>query len=120
MKVIRKLDVGENPEVEMGAALTRAGFEAAAPHLGSLEYRTSSEAMTVAVAQRFVHNEGDAWSHTVDLLGRDRLHTEDGYVMQSGSLVSDGTPRLTNVDSPPKMSQTRFISTPIKATRPAR
>ena len=70
VKLVRKVEVGENPEVEVGRALTDLRHHASAPHLGSLAYDSPSGTMTVAVAQGFVPNEGDAWSFTVDLLGR--------------------------------------------------
>jgi maltose alpha-D-glucosyltransferase/alpha-amylase len=70
VKLIRRLEPGVNPELEVGNALTEAGFEAAAPVLGGLEYGPPKRRMTLAVAQGFVPNEGDAWSLTVDQLDR--------------------------------------------------
>jgi maltose alpha-D-glucosyltransferase / alpha-amylase len=80
VKLIRRLEVGENPELEVGAALTDAGFEAIAPVLGGLDYRSRGRDLTIAVAQRFVPNEGDAWSLTVDLLDRFHEETRTGSV----------------------------------------
>ncbi|QGG96339.1 maltose alpha-D-glucosyltransferase [Actinomarinicola tropica] len=80
MKLIRKVDAGENPEVEVGAALTAEGFDASARHFGALRYQSGGSSSTVAVAQAYVPNEGDAWSHTLDLLSRFFEHvvtTED-------------------------------------------
>ena len=70
VKLIRKIEVGENPEVEIGRALDDAGFDATPAHLGHLEHRSSAGRTTLAVAQRFVHNEGDAWTYVLDQLGR--------------------------------------------------
>ncbi|MBK5222870.1 MAG: maltose alpha-D-glucosyltransferase [Acidimicrobiia bacterium] len=70
VKLIRKVEPGNNPEVEMGTALTSVSFEATSRHLGSLEHRSRAGSLTVAVAQSFVPNDGDAWSLTVDVLGR--------------------------------------------------
>jgi maltose alpha-D-glucosyltransferase / alpha-amylase len=70
VKVIRKVEVGENPEVEIGRALDEAGFEATPAHLGHLEHRSPAGATTLAVVQRYVHNEGDAWTFVLDQLGR--------------------------------------------------
>src|SRR5690606_11693572 len=70
VKLIRKVEAGQNPEVEVGRALTAAGFEATAPYLGHLDHRSPSGTTTLAVAQRFVANEGDAWTLTLDLFGR--------------------------------------------------
>ena len=82
MKLIRKVEPGRNPEVEMGAALTDARFDATGRYLGSMDYRSPAGSMTVAVAQGFVPNEGDAWSLTGDVLGRFYEHvvTADGEI----------------------------------------
>jgi maltose alpha-D-glucosyltransferase/alpha-amylase len=38
---------------------------------GAIEYqRKGKETATVATLHRFVRNEGDAWHHTLDVLGR--------------------------------------------------
>src|SRR5690606_8888034 len=70
VKLIRRLEDGENPELEVGRALTQVGFAHASPVLGSLEYRGQGRSITLAVAQGFVPNEGDAWSLVVDQFGR--------------------------------------------------
>jgi maltose alpha-D-glucosyltransferase / alpha-amylase len=70
VKLIRRLEEGENPELEIGSALTSAGFGNIAAVLGGMEYRGRGRSMTVAVAQEFVGNEGDAWSLVIDRLDR--------------------------------------------------
>ena len=70
VKLIRKVEPGENPEVEIGNALSTAGFTASAPHLGHLSHRSTAGITTLAVAQAFVPNEGDTWTFALDLLGR--------------------------------------------------
>jgi len=68
LKLYRRLNEGVNPEVEIGTFLTdRAGFENAPALAGSLAYRTAKGFQaTVAALQKFVPNEGDAWTRTVD------------------------------------------------------
>ena len=69
LKLIRRLEAGINPELEVGRFLTEAGFEHVPPVAGSLEYSTGQgEPMTVGILEGYVPNEGDAWSFTLDAL----------------------------------------------------
>jgi maltose alpha-D-glucosyltransferase / alpha-amylase len=71
MKVLRRLEVGESPDVEIGRFL--AGRVAHVPELiGTVDRvaRGGAGTSTVAMVQRFVPNEGDAWVHTLDELER--------------------------------------------------
>jgi maltose alpha-D-glucosyltransferase/alpha-amylase len=72
MKLFRKVEAGLNPDVEIGTFLTDAGFPHTPPTAGTLEYqpRNGGEAMTLAILQAFVPNEGDAWGYTMDELSR--------------------------------------------------
>ncbi|MDZ7680070.1 MAG: maltose alpha-D-glucosyltransferase [Acidimicrobiales bacterium] len=79
VKLIRRLVDGTNPELEIGDALTTAGFAHIAKVLGALEYRGRQQHATIAVAQELVSHESDAWTLAVDLLGRfyEQVVTED-------------------------------------------
>ena len=72
LRLLRCLEEGPHPDVEIGRYLTEeAGFTRTPPLLGALEYtrgRTSSA--LVGTLHGFVANESDAWSFTVDELGR--------------------------------------------------
>ncbi len=72
LKVFRRLEEGVNPDLEIGRYLTeKRAFPYTPPLAGALEYRRAgSEPMTMAMLQGFVPNEGDAWSYTLDALGR--------------------------------------------------
>ncbi len=72
LKLFRKVDEGQNPDLEIGAFLTdRARFPHIPPVAGALEYRREhEEPMTLAILQGFVPNHGDAWQYTLDALGR--------------------------------------------------
>jgi maltose alpha-D-glucosyltransferase/alpha-amylase len=72
LKVIRRLDDGIHPELEVGMFLTeKTSFRHAPSVAGWLEYRTSQgEPRTLGLMQSYVPNEGDLWSHTLDVLGR--------------------------------------------------
>ncbi|HWL50739.1 MAG TPA: alpha-glucosidase C-terminal domain-containing protein, partial [Acidimicrobiia bacterium] len=69
VKMMRRVDAGPNPEVEVGRFLTeRAGFEHTAPLLGALEVSMNGKAAAFAVVHRYIPNQGDAWSHTLTSL----------------------------------------------------
>jgi maltose alpha-D-glucosyltransferase / alpha-amylase len=72
LKLFRRLDDGVNPDLEVGEFLTDiAEFPHVAPLAGSIDYRDHAGTLfTVAVLQGFVRNEGDAWSYTLDAVGR--------------------------------------------------
>ena len=71
LKVMRRLEGGINPELEIGLFLTEKGFEHVPAVAGSLEYVPSrGEPATLAILELFIPNEGDAWSYTVSALGR--------------------------------------------------
>ena len=72
LKIYRRLQPGANPEVEIGRFLTDvAHFKNAPPTLGVVEHVDPSGRVTaVAVLQRFVRNQGDAWTWTLNVLMR--------------------------------------------------
>jgi maltose alpha-D-glucosyltransferase / alpha-amylase len=71
LKLIRRLEAGRNPDLELGRFLTeRAGFANSAPVAGAISARgLGREPGTVAIVHGFVPNEGDAWSYALDALG---------------------------------------------------
>jgi maltose alpha-D-glucosyltransferase/alpha-amylase len=71
LKLFRRLEEGMNPDLEIGRFLTERGFTHIPPVAGSIEYqRSSGELASMAILQGFVPNQGDAWRHTLDVLGR--------------------------------------------------
>jgi maltose alpha-D-glucosyltransferase/alpha-amylase len=73
MKVIRRVEEGLNPDVEVGRYLTEQVRFPNSPTVGgSLEYRPNGDdtAATIAVAQAFVPNEGEGWNYVLDALSR--------------------------------------------------
>ena len=72
LKLFRRLEEGVNPDLEIGRYLTETRpFPHTAPIAGALAYhRPRGEPMTLAVLQRFVANQGDAWTYTLNLLGQ--------------------------------------------------
>jgi maltose alpha-D-glucosyltransferase/alpha-amylase len=72
MKVLRRVESGIHPDVEVGRFLTEAvGFEHVPPVAGAVEYVPEGRPpVTIAVVQGFVPNQGDAWSFTRDAVRR--------------------------------------------------
>jgi len=69
LKVIRRLEEGTNPDLEIGRFLTEKGCDFIPPLAGAVEYRRrKGEPTTLAILQGFVPNQGDAWAYTMDVL----------------------------------------------------
>jgi maltose alpha-D-glucosyltransferase/alpha-amylase len=67
LKLIRRLEEGPHPELEIEQALAERGFPRVAPLLGSISYRKSGvESTTVALVQAHVTHQGTAWEYTVN------------------------------------------------------
>jgi maltose alpha-D-glucosyltransferase / alpha-amylase len=68
LKLYRRLEEGVSLDYEMGRFLADQGFAHTPAILGSLDYRpgTDGPARTLAVAQQYILNEGDAWALTLD------------------------------------------------------
>jgi maltose alpha-D-glucosyltransferase/alpha-amylase len=72
LKLFRRLSEGVHPEMEISHFLGDiARFPNSPPLLGSVELVEDSGApVAIAVLQRFVQNQGDAWSFTLNYLDR--------------------------------------------------
>jgi maltose alpha-D-glucosyltransferase / alpha-amylase len=72
LKAFRRLHEGISPELEIGRFLTEsAQFDHIAPLAGAIEYlRGDGTPVTIALLQRYVSNQGDGWSYTLDYLAR--------------------------------------------------
>ncbi len=72
LKIFRRIAGGHHPEAEMGRYLTDNGFAHIPPMLGEVARVTpDGTRYSLAVAQGFVRNQGDAWSWLLDHLLRD-------------------------------------------------
>jgi len=72
LKGYRRIRPGVNPELEVGRYLTEVvRFKNCAPVAGALEYvRSDGTAMTLALLQGYVKNQGDGWTYTIAYLER--------------------------------------------------
>jgi trehalose synthase-fused probable maltokinase len=67
LKFFRRLEEGENPDLEVGRFLTgKANYQQTPQVLGALEYSAGNGTqMTQGILQAFVPNQGDAWSYAL-------------------------------------------------------
>jgi maltose alpha-D-glucosyltransferase/alpha-amylase len=67
LKLFRRVEPGINPDVEMGRYLSeQMGFPHTPMFLGTLEYEPAQgETTSLAILQRFVPSQGDAWTYTL-------------------------------------------------------
>ncbi len=72
LKLFRRLQPGENPDVEIGRFLTEiAHFDRIPPFLGEISMTVGSqEKTTIAMLQGLVANEGDGWAWFLHQLSR--------------------------------------------------
>jgi maltose alpha-D-glucosyltransferase / alpha-amylase len=72
VKGYRRLQVGVNPEVEIGRYLTEVvRFRHSVPVAGSLDYvADDGRTATLALVQGYVQNQGDGWDYTHNYLER--------------------------------------------------
>ncbi|OVE75537.1 maltose alpha-D-glucosyltransferase [bacterium F11] len=72
LKMIRRLETGLNPDLEIGRYLTENGaFSHMPPVLGGMEYRQPNGEFTIlGTFQGFIANEGDSWKYTLEHLGQ--------------------------------------------------
>jgi maltose alpha-D-glucosyltransferase/alpha-amylase len=63
-KLFRRLEDGENPQLEIGRFLMRANFRAVPPLEGSLVYRgPRGDACALGALEGWVDNQGDGWRY---------------------------------------------------------
>jgi maltose alpha-D-glucosyltransferase/alpha-amylase len=96
LKLFRRLEPGINTDYEVLRFLNEeTSFRNVPPLAGALEYQPQSgEPMTAAILQGFTPNSGDAWSYTLDSIGRyfDRLLSDPDAgedVHTIGSYIAD-------------------------------
>ena len=69
LKLLRKLEAGENLELEVGRFLANAQPRANVPRsLGALELSSAGGTRTLAVLSEYLQNSGSAWSITLESL----------------------------------------------------
>jgi maltokinase len=82
LKAFRRLEAGDNPELEMLRFLTERGFPHIAELVGWIDYAGELMDATLGVAQRFVRGGRDGWELALDELGSDA----EAFVERMGEL----------------------------------
>jgi maltokinase len=81
LKVFRRLEAGENPDVEVHRALSAAGARHIAPMLGYVQSVRDGEVTSLAMLQRFLPTATDGWElakiSVRDLMGEADLHAAE-------------------------------------------
>jgi maltokinase len=81
MKVFRRLQPGANPDIEIGAALTKLGAKHVPALLGSVEADVAGEASSLAMLQAFLTSATDGWelakTSVRDLMAEGDLHADE-------------------------------------------
>ncbi|HYG41500.1 MAG TPA: maltose alpha-D-glucosyltransferase, partial [Bordetella sp.] len=71
LKIVRRIEPGMFPEVEMSRHLTQAGYANTPALLGEVARRDADGSMrTLALLHAYLLHEGDAWAWTIDYLKR--------------------------------------------------
>jgi maltose alpha-D-glucosyltransferase/alpha-amylase len=71
LKMIRRVAAGTHPELEMGAFLTKAGYQHISPLLGAVvRVDPQGQSNLLMIAQGYLSNQGDAWEWTQNNLER--------------------------------------------------
>jgi len=72
LKLVRRVEAGIHPELDMGRYLTeKAALPFVPPLAGGLTYRRPGAApTTVALLHAYIRSAGSGWDYTMDLLGR--------------------------------------------------
>jgi maltose alpha-D-glucosyltransferase/alpha-amylase len=120
LKLFRRLDEGVNPELEIGRLLTEKTTLTHVPPLaGFVEYRRGrQEPLTLAILQRLVPKEGDAWQYSLDELERyfervltDHPEAEEVAVPAESllDLAEEGPPRLATDLIGPYLESARLL-----------
>jgi trehalose synthase-fused probable maltokinase len=77
LKLYRLLEPGENPDLELSAFLTDAGFADTPAVAGAMSWVSDDqEPAAAAMLQAFVPSTGDAWAAMLDALDADPLRAE--------------------------------------------
>jgi predicted trehalose synthase len=106
VKLIRRLETGVNPELEMGAFLARRGFTATPPLLGGIALEGAVNA-TAAVAHRFVRVESDGWSYLLTAFRTGALPLDE--IRDLGTRVGEMHAALASDPSDPAFAPESII-----------
>lgn len=120
-KLFRRLDDGENPELEVGRFLaTRTQFRAMPRVQGSLTYTSARGASsTVGVLQDWIQNRGDGWSYVVGQLRQPRSAAASEFLLRElgtlGAITADFHGALASDASAPSFAPEDITERDVRA-----
>ena len=72
LKLFRRVEAGQHPDLEMSRFLTDVGFPNIAAVAGTVVYRRDRQhTAALAMLQAYVPNQGDAWTHALNEIATD-------------------------------------------------
>lgn len=103
LKMYRKVEEGESPDIELTRFLTeKARFPCVPPFAGQIEFTPAPGAppQVLAMLQSWVPNEGDAWTLTIDAATRffERVLAARASLHESGFVLPAPLPALLEND----------------------
>jgi maltose alpha-D-glucosyltransferase/alpha-amylase len=81
LKLLRKIQPGAHPDLEMVRHLTDQGYANVPPMLGEVTQVEHGTTSLVMMIQRFVYNQGDGWQWTLGVL--ERLATAERFTFSN-------------------------------------
>lgn len=70
VKVFRRVEAGENPDLELNRLLTNEGFDAVPPHVGEIIYEGTIDgedaSFDLGIAQKFIRGGTEGWQVALD------------------------------------------------------
>jgi trehalose synthase-fused probable maltokinase len=70
VKVFRRVEMGENPDLELNRLLTNEGFDAVPPHVGEILFEGTIDgddaSFDLGIAQKFIHGGAEGWRVALD------------------------------------------------------
>ena len=119
LKLFRRIDQGENPDLEIGRYLTEQTGLACVPQVGgALGYKDKKGTrFTLAVLHKFVANEGDAWVYTLDELDRylELIKSEWTGTAPAAEMLPHGSLLELADQEPPELAR-QVIGTYLEST----
>ncbi len=111
LKTFRRLREGLNPELEMGRFLTDvARFEHSVPVVGHVEFVDPDGQVTaLALLQRYVPNQGDAWTFAVHELTREL----EASITAPAAATAPAAPAPATADGIPAEAITTTTAIPV-------
>ena len=68
IKVLRRVDRGRNPDLELTRVLTSEGYEHIPPHLGEVIYESDQGQIDLCIAQQFMPDSVEGWQEVLKRL----------------------------------------------------